>query len=302
MASTARSPRASRAARARKVESTPPEKATTTRSISRSSSTSRAYFPCDLVVHDVYPSIAPASSARGVAGRAPTCEMTSAAASDPSRPQTARSRPRLRPTRNPGGVEIAGAGRVDQRLDGMRIDHVHLLARHDDRAALAARERGHLAAPAHLLQRGVEVPRLVQRADLGLVGEQDVHVVLDQVEERVAVPVDAERIGQRERDLASRRVRQPGRRAEGLLSIRRIEEIALEVDDLRARDQARVDVPRREMHRSAEERVHRPLRVGRDQDEAPPGFRDRLVAGRRVVADAGRAQVVREHIGRARRP
>ena len=96
---------------------------------------------------------------------------------------------------------------------------------------------------ADFLQCGVEVAHLIQRADLGLVGEQDVDVALDQVEEGVAMPVHAEGIGQRERDLAPRRVRQAGRRTEGFLSIRRIEEIALEVDDLRARDEARVDVP-----------------------------------------------------------
>src|SRR2546425_13118902 len=42
--STARSPSASLAARASRVESTPPEKATTTLSSSRSASSSRAYF------------------------------------------------------------------------------------------------------------------------------------------------------------------------------------------------------------------------------------------------------------------
>jgi hypothetical protein len=55
-------------------------------------------------------------------------------------------------------------------------------------------------------QRGVEIVDLVERADLGLVGEQDVDVVLEQLQERGAMPIDAERIGQRERDLASRAV------------------------------------------------------------------------------------------------
>ncbi len=50
-----------------------------------------------------------------------------------------------------------------------------------------------------------------------------------------------------------------------------------------------------EARRGAEERAHRPLRVGRDQDEAASGGR----AGggrRRVEADAGRAQVVGEDL------
>src|SRR6185503_3772129 len=44
-----------------------------------------------------YPRIAPASWARGTIGRAPTWAMTSAAASDPSRPQVGRSKPWLSP-------------------------------------------------------------------------------------------------------------------------------------------------------------------------------------------------------------
>ena len=42
-----------------------------------------------------------ASSASDVAGRAPRCEMTSAAASDPSSAQRRSGRPRLQPKRNP---------------------------------------------------------------------------------------------------------------------------------------------------------------------------------------------------------
>ena len=42
------------------------------------------------------------------------------------------------------------------------------------------------------LQRVVEVVDLVERRDLGFVGEQDVDLVLDELEELVAVPVDAE--------------------------------------------------------------------------------------------------------------
>ena len=50
------------------------------------------------------------------------------------------------------------------------------------------------------MQRVVEGVDLVQRRDLDLVREQDVDVVLDQVEELAAVAVDAEAVGQRERD------------------------------------------------------------------------------------------------------
>ena len=93
--SSAPSPSASLAARARKVESTPPEKATITRLIPRRSSTSRSYLGARAEASAIagYPSTGAARSASGTIGRAPTWAMTSAAASEPRRPQVGRSRP-----------------------------------------------------------------------------------------------------------------------------------------------------------------------------------------------------------------
>ena len=91
---------------------------------------------------------------------------------------------------------------------------------------------------AHLLQRRVEVRYLVERADLRLVGEEHVDVVLDQIEEGRAMPVHAEGIGEGQRHLASGGMRDAGGDPEGLLGRRRVEEIALEVQDLPARDHA----------------------------------------------------------------
>ncbi len=45
-----------------------------------------------------------------------------------------------------------------------------------------------------------EIVRLVQRADLGLVGEQDIDLAHDQLAERGAVAIDAKRVGQAQRD------------------------------------------------------------------------------------------------------
>ena len=58
----------------------------------------------------------------------------------------------------------------------------------------------------------VEIVGLVQRADLGLVGEQDIDLARHQLAERGAVAVDAERVGQAQRDLPSGAVRDPRRR------------------------------------------------------------------------------------------
>src|SRR5690349_21937095 len=80
-----------------------------------------------------------------------------------------------------GGVLVAGAGRVDDPARyGLRVDEVDLLTTHDQRALRATGQRRDLAVVVDTLQRGVEVVDLVQRADLGLVGEQDVDLAVDQ--------------------------------------------------------------------------------------------------------------------------
>ena len=56
-----------------------------------------------------------------------------------------------------------------------------------DRPLLAARQRRDLGLAAHLLQRVVELLYLVERQDLVLVGEQDVDVLLDELEELGAI-------------------------------------------------------------------------------------------------------------------
>ena len=88
----------------------------------------------------------------------------------------------------------------------------------------------------------VEVVGLIQRQDLALVGEQDVHVLLRQLEELVAEPRDAERVGQRERHLDAGLVRLDCRVAHRLLGARLIPEIALEIHHLRRGDVVHVDV------------------------------------------------------------
>ena len=177
----------------------------------------------------------------------------------------------------------------------MGPDHVHAAPVHQDGALGAPGQRGQLAVPAHVRQRRVEVAHLVERADLELVREEDVDVVLDQVEEGGAVPLHAERVGEGERHLASRLVRDRGRGAEGLLRLGGIEEVTLEVEDPAARDQARVHVRRPEPHRRSEEGAHGALGVRGHQDEAASGGGP---AGgpRGVVADAGRPQVVAEDL------
>ena len=65
----------------------------------------------------------------------------------------------------------------------------------------------------------------------GLVGEHQVdRAVAHQFEEFAAIAVDAERIRQRQRDLAAGLMRDRGRLDEGVLGVLRIPEITLEIE------------------------------------------------------------------------
>src|SRR3546814_1681398 len=93
-----------------------------------------------------------------------------------------------------GRVKIAGAVGVDHVDARHRVDDMHLLAAQDHRALFRTGQRRDIDVMAHMLQRLVEVGDLVERFDLGLVGEQDVDVVFGQMLEFVAVAVDAEAV------------------------------------------------------------------------------------------------------------
>ena len=156
------------------------------------------------------------------------------------------------------------------------------------------RERGDATVAARRFLRLVEVA-LVQRADLVLVREEDVDFFLDELQPLGSVPVDAERVGQRQRHLVAGLVRDPRGLAVRLLGLGPVPEVALEVHDPRRRHHVGVDVVGTEQRGRTEVRVHRALRVGRHDDEAAPGARP-AGRGRRRERDAGRADVVREDV------
>jgi hypothetical protein len=129
------------------------------------------------------------------------------------------------------------------------------------------------------------------------VAEQDVDPLGDQPAEVVAVPLDAEGVAERERHLAAVLVRHAGGHPERLLGVRAIEQVALHVQDLAVGDRRRVDVVGMQQRRHAEVGVHRPLGIGRHDDDAPA--RGHLLgggAGARAERDADSAQVVTEHV------
>src|SRR5260221_4533106 len=129
-------------------------------------------------------------------------------------------------------IKIAGAGGVDDLRDPGCLDYMGMVGGHDNRAPLAAGQRGDVAIPAHQPHRLVEILGLVERADLRLVGEEDVDMVADEVAELGAMAADAKRVAEAEADPPPGGMGELRRLAEGLLGARRVEAIALEVGNL----------------------------------------------------------------------
>jgi len=191
------------------------------------------------------------------------------------------------------GVEVAGAGGVDQlrHHPGGHLDRG--VPGDDDRAELGTRQGGDGSVTAHGLDRRVEVGA-VQSGDLGLVGEQEVDVVGDQIQEVVAVAFDAEAVRQGHRDRPAGVVSDGGRPTEGLLRVGSIEQVALEVQHRSRRHDVCIDVVGSEEHRRPQIGVHRALSVGGDEDQAAPRRRP-VGRGRGGVGDPGGDHVMGEH-------
>src|SRR4029077_10821454 len=145
--------------------STPPENATVTRVMARSRATSRSYLAVS-AVSAIAAIRAPARPARPAApwGAREPGRTHLAKRHKGARPHgvdalggAQRAEPPARrqveslgePVEHSRGVEIARAGGVDHRLDRMRLDHVHPIALHQDRALRAPGQRGQLAVAAH---------------------------------------------------------------------------------------------------------------------------------------------------------
>ncbi len=173
----------------------------------------------------------------------------------------------------PGGVKVPGAGGVDHGAVARGGCGVAIVAGDDDRSVRPQRDRHDLARRRGALDRGVEIVEFVQRHDLGLVGEEHVDRVLQQCDELTAEAIDAERVRQRERHATAGVGGQGYRPPERMLGRRWIPQVALEVDHRRPRDQRRIDIVGAELGRCSEECVHRPLGVGRDDDEGLCGGR-----------------------------
>ena len=107
--------------------------------------------------------------------------------------------------------------------------------------------------------------------------------------------LDAEGVAQGEGDLAAGGAGGVDRRFHRRARHVGVPQIAFEVEDRGLGDSRRVDRARLEQLRRAEEGVHRPLRIGRDQDEAAGGGADVAARGDEEL-DALRFDIVLEDV------
>ena len=107
--------------------------------------------------------------------------------------------------------------------------------------------------------------------------------------------IDDEALAGSESDLAARVARYLDRAAHCAARFFRVPQIPFEIKDACAGDQLVVERGGGEELACPEEGVHRPLAIGRDEDEAARG-RGLAFAGRRVEIDPHRADVVAEDV------
>src|SRR5262249_39262404 len=103
-------------------------------------------------------------------------------------------------------------------------------------AGSAPRQGRYRDVAAHRGGRRREIIRLVKRADLGFVGDEDSDIAVDEIAKGRAMPPDAERVGKAQRHLAPGGMSDRGGFAEGFLRLRRVEKEAFEIGDLGGRD------------------------------------------------------------------
>src|SRR5271156_5613328 len=158
------------------------------------------------------------------------------------RPTSGERQPAGQAKQHACGIEVAGTGGVDDPGNRRGRDYMRLIVRNYDTAGCAAGQRGDLDVAPCRGERHVEILGLVERADLGFVREQNIHLSSDELAELVAVTADAKRIGEAQRDQPPGFVRNRSRLAKRCLRAGRIEQIAFEVGYLRGADGCRIDV------------------------------------------------------------
>ncbi len=194
-----------------------------------------------------------------------------------------------------GREEIAGPRGVENVLDRFGIDLHDLVTSDDRRSERPARDDRERTVATDRGDRGFEVLGFVERAEFVLVREENVDLVLDERTEVVAMAVDAEAVGQRERHLPPGAMGDARGVTKGLLRVVAIEEIALHVEHPSGGDHTLVDVDRPQVGRHSEIGVHRPLSIGCHDDDAAPG-RNAIEVSPGGEMNTDGTQVVPEHV------
>ena len=170
-------------------------------------------------------------------------------------------------------ILIACAGRVDHLCNRFgRHGNRRAVAEHD-RALLAARHSGNGAFRMQRAESGFKIIGLIEGFELGFVGEHDVGIPAHELAEAGAVPVHAETVRQRDRDLAARCLGNLGGVHEGGLGLVLVEQIALQIENAAVTNHLGIDVVLREENGGAEEGVHAAVPVIGDEDDGARGGR-----------------------------
>ena len=162
-----------------------------------------------------------ASSDRSASGRAPRCEITSAAASEPSCAHGLEVRALRVAAEETRRVQVAGAGRVDEPVDRVGVDHVVSSPGDDHRAVLGASERRDAAVAANRFASRCSKSHSYSVQISASFAKRMSTSSATSVAPLGPVAVDAERVRQRQRDLVARLVRDAGGLAVRLLGLRR---------------------------------------------------------------------------------
>ena len=195
-----------------------------------------------------------------------------------------------------GSELVARAGGVDD-LDHRDGCHFGALAMGNrDRAFFRTGGDQHRHLARHGSKTRLEIDLAGQRRQLAFVDEQDVdHAIVDHRAEIVAVAIDHEAFRRGEGDLApglACDLDRPAHRAAGLFGI---PQIAFEVENRAAGDQIFIERGGGQELACTKEGVHRPLAIGRHEDQHTACGR-LAFARRSVEIDAGGAHVMAEDL------
>ncbi len=172
-----------------------------------------------------------------------------------------------------GGELVAGAGGVDHAGNRGGGNDMFLAFLDHDAALGRTRQRGDAAPLFGGGDHAVKIIRLEQRLGFIFVGEQDVHILVQEAEEFVAEPTDAKGIRQRQGDASAGGLHGGDGLARRRLGFVLVPQIAFDIEDARGGDLAFVDVGRHQLAAGAQIGAHAALAIGRHRDHAGGGGR-----------------------------